>query len=50
MLRKALQAVIASLRHDLFRARIAGDGLAVVEQLVAGLDEQQVALRCDVLE
>src|SRR5467141_2355258 len=49
MLRKALQAVIASLRDDLFRARIPGDGLAVVEHLVAGLDQQQVALRRDAL-
>src|SRR5437879_6230236 len=49
MLRKALQAVIASLRHDLFRARIPGDGVAIVEHLVAGLDQQQIALRRDAL-
>ena len=45
MLWKAAQAVIATLDHDLLRARVALQRLAIVEHLVAGFYQQQVALR-----
>src|SRR5688572_7820224 len=47
VLREALQAVIAALDHDLLRPGVAGDRLAAVEHLVAGLDQQEVASRRD---
>ena len=45
MLWKAAQAVIAALDHDLLRASVALERLAIVERLVAGLYQQQVARR-----
>src|SRR5260221_5105918 len=47
VLRKARQAVIAAGNHDLFRAGIALDRAPIVEHLVAGLDEQEIARRRD---
>src|SRR5688572_4272940 len=45
--RKALQAVVAAVDHHLLGARIARHRLAIVEHLVAGLDQQKVAPRRD---
>src|SRR5688572_24872633 len=47
VLREALQAVIAALDHDLLGARVARHRLAVIEHLVAGLDQQQITSRRD---
>src|SRR3954471_7544256 len=43
MLCKAAQAVIAAFDHDPLRARVALQRLAIVEHLVAGFYQQQVA-------
>src|SRR5688572_20675004 len=43
--RKALQAVVAAFDHDLLGACVARHRAAIVEHLVAGLDQQKVATR-----
>src|SRR5215831_14952183 len=45
MLGKTAQRMVAAFDHDLPRAGVLPDRLAVVEHLVARLDEQQIALR-----
>src|SRR5262247_1782775 len=45
MLGKAAQRMVAAFDHDLPRTRVLPHRLAVVEHLVARLDEQQIALR-----
>ena len=48
MLWKALQAVIPATNDDVLRARVARHRSAIVEHLVARLDDKEVALRRDV--
>src|SRR5882672_12495013 len=43
MLRKAHQAVVTARDHDLFCSGVALDRTAVVEHLVGGVDEEEIA-------
>jgi hypothetical protein len=45
--RKALQAVVAAVHYDLRAARVAADGLAVVQHFVTGLHEEKIPARRD---
>src|SRR5262249_2538337 len=47
MSRQARQAVVAAIHHDLRAARVAADGLAVVQHLVTGLHQEKIPARRD---
>ena len=47
MLGKAFQAVVAAVDHDLARTLVFFHRYAIVEHLIPGFHQQQVALRAD---